>query len=534
MILTKASSRKKSNKSYVVAVLVFFSSLIAANMGHASTGEFNYSICNQSVTTTEGPIQGVGNDGYCHFYGIPYAAPPVGELRWKAPQPAQTRNDLLVADQYGSNCIELITIFPNRHSKPSEDCLYLNIWRPEKEGDYPVMLFLHGGAWLLGSGSWPIYDGRNFARNHDVVVVTVNYRLGSFGYLYHEKLANEDPNGSSGNYGLLDQIAALKWVQQNIDEFGGDKNNVTVFGESAGGGSVCHFMASSLTSGLFHKGIMQSGLCDFMVNDQTGGAIKGHAFSESMGCSEAEDELACLRNLPTSRIKRAFTSSEFTPHIDGYVLKQSASETIKQGRFNNVPLMAGNNRAEHRTLTGFIPTFLIPNFLVKSFAIGNLDEQDYETWKTFYPKEKYRGRLFEAYIESWLDSVLVCSTYDALDYASLYQSQVYYSQFDHDQQLLGSLIGGGHGLELPFVFNSVDLDPVRYIYPKRATALAETMNAAWSRFAKYGDPSGENLDWPSYSQRQKWRMHFDVESGKQLTKIESRCEFWRNQKTTGN
>ena len=205
--------------------------------------------CKQAVTTQQGRVSGYleyKNDiGVCAYKGIPYAKPPLGNLRWQAPKPAEPRDKLLQALTYGDDCMQSRSFRDSQgHSgtdEISEDCLYLNIWRPAKPGKYPVMVWIHGGGLLIGSGAWPIYQGTSFAARQDVIIVTINYRLGVFGYLSHPDLVNNNDNmngGSAGNYGLLDQLEALQWVKENIRHFYGDKNNITVFGESAGGWSV--------------------------------------------------------------------------------------------------------------------------------------------------------------------------------------------------------------------------------------------------------------------------------------------------------
>lgn len=210
-----------------------------------------------------GPINGVQEGGVWVYKGIPYAAPPVGELRWKEPQPAEPWKEVRPCTEFGPACPQPSSDDQGGFmavGETSEDCLYLNVWSPaETPGErLPVMVWIHGGAFRTGAGSQAVYDGVNLAEK-DVVVVTINYRLGPLGFFAHPLLTEESPNGSSGNYGLLDQVAALEWVERNIASFGGDPDNVTVFGESAGAMSICDLMASPLAEGLFDRAIVQSG-----------------------------------------------------------------------------------------------------------------------------------------------------------------------------------------------------------------------------------------------------------------------------------
>ena len=203
--------------------------------------------CDNPVATKSGQVRGAadGEGAACAWKGIPFAAPPVGELRWRAPQPAPAWDGIREAREFGPACPQAY-FWKWVHSMPvgmSEDCLSLNVWRPRKEGKFPVMVWFHGGMYVFGGSATPLYYGDRLAAEGKVIVVTVNYRLGALGFLYHDGLAREDPHGSSGNYGTLDQIAALKWVRENISSFGGDPEKVTIFGESAGGWSVCTLLA---------------------------------------------------------------------------------------------------------------------------------------------------------------------------------------------------------------------------------------------------------------------------------------------------
>jgi para-nitrobenzyl esterase len=235
-------------------------------------------VCSEPVMTVSGPVRGKDDPGSytCVWKGIPFAAPPVGELRWQAPQPAPAWEGVRDAYEYGSPCMQVPA-----SDHMSEDCLYLNIWRPRKSGVFPVMLWIHGGGYIMGSGD--IYVGTSLAEFGDVVVVTTNYRLHAFGFLAHPSFREEDPNHSTGSYGSLDQVAAIKWVHDNIAAFGGDPGNVTIFGESAGGWSICTMLATPLNRGMIHRAILESGSCK-KSKDIEEGYVQTRSIAKRVGC----------------------------------------------------------------------------------------------------------------------------------------------------------------------------------------------------------------------------------------------------------
>ena len=298
-----------------------------------------------SVTTTHGMVAGVRKEPTEYFLGIPYAAAPTGELRWKAPQPASDWTGVHQATQFGPACLQ-----PRAPRAPesclvdrpmSEDCLTLNIWRPaqREEGPLPVMVWFHGGAFRLGGTSLEQYDGSSLA-SYGVIVVTVNYRLGIFGVFPHPALTEP-----SANFGLLDQIAALGWVQRNIAAFGGDPDNVTAFGESAGGASVAYLMAAPAARGLFAKGIIQSGALDLpevsrnAVADQMAAAMDGLSFPHASAAELRSVPAAMLLQIPLPR-------SATMPYVDGVVVPMKMTESFRQGAFARVPMLIGTNSFE--------------------------------------------------------------------------------------------------------------------------------------------------------------------------------------------
>ena len=304
------------------------------------------------VQTVNGPLQGTTSAAGIHeFKGVPFAAPPVGELRWQAPQPVKSWKDARMAKQFGPRAMQL-PLFGDmnfRSDGVSEDCLYLNVWTPSKTGkeQLPVLVYFYGGGFVAGDGSEPRYDGESMARR-GIVAVTVNYRLGVFGFLAHPELTKESPHHASGNYGLLDQSAALRWVQQNIAAFGGDPTQVTIAGESAGSMSVSAQMASPLSKALFSKAIGESGS---FLNTGFGpvplaqGEQAGVAFATSLGASS----LAALRALPAQQLLAATGkpgTARFAPTIDGYFFTEAPTATFAAGQQAHVPLLVGWNSQE--------------------------------------------------------------------------------------------------------------------------------------------------------------------------------------------
>ncbi|MCZ9342539.1 carboxylesterase family protein, partial [Streptomyces sp. TRM76130] len=301
------------------------------------------------VATRYGQVRGEAGETAHSYLGIPYAAPPVGALRWRPPAAPASWTGVRDATAPGDPCVQTASDSPwgdlAGPGTPSEDCLYLNVHTPARPSllKRPVMVWIHGGGFTVGSGAF--YDGSTLAADGDVVVVTLNYRLGAFGYLAHPDLAGESAEGVSGNYGVLDQQAALRWVRDNVAAFGGDPDNVTVFGESAGGGSVCHQLVSPRAVGLFDRAIAQSG-CGFALPTQESQQRVGSAWADSLGCADA----ACLRALPADRVLTAAQSptARWTPNVDGAVLPRQVMDALESGRFHRVPVLQGTTADEGR------------------------------------------------------------------------------------------------------------------------------------------------------------------------------------------
>lgn len=313
------------------------------------------------VVTQQGAVQGIVGSTFRSFLGIPYAAPPVGNLRWKPPQPHAPWSTPLDATKAGSSCPQVATPFGS--ASTNENCLFLNVYTPNpvKTG-LPVMIWIHGGAFVSGEGS-DFNPSTTLVTQGNVIVVTINYRLGAFGFLALPALSDEDANGSSGNYGLLDQQFAFQWVRNNIQAFGGNPNQVTIFGESAGGISVCANMASPTATRLFQRAITESGPCTFPLPTLATAQAGGTTIAQNLGCTQqvAAQQTACLRALSAQQILAQesvnFNLSSpssllpFSPNIDGSVLPQSLTNALLTGQFNHVPVLEGTNQTEGRLFT---------------------------------------------------------------------------------------------------------------------------------------------------------------------------------------
>jgi len=309
------------------------------------------------VRTDTGLVRGMHSGAAREFLGIPYAAPPVGRLRWRPPQPAASWRGIRQATRFGNVCAQVgapETLVPV--TSTAEDCLYLNVYSPAEASPrpLPIMVWIPGGAFAGGAGS--VYDGAPLAVSGNVIVVTINYRVGPFGFLSLPSLDAQAPGGVSGDYGLEDQQAALRWVQHNGAAFGGDPRDVTIFGQSAGGDSVCDNMASPTASGLFQRGIAESGCLEGDLSQQTA-QQHGAAFATALGCTDAATAAACLRAKPASVLLTAAGGQNpiglWGPVTGGSVLPLPPAAAFADGRYAHVPLLQGTNHDEGRFFVGF-------------------------------------------------------------------------------------------------------------------------------------------------------------------------------------
>lgn len=484
-------------------------------------------IVSAQVKTAGGLVQGMAiADGAIRvFKGIPYAAPPTGSLRWRAPEPVTPWTGVRDASTYGSRCTQG-RLFPDIvFTDLSEDCLTVNLWTPAKAaGDrLPVMVWIHGGGFQAGAGAEPRHDGEAFARR-GIVLVTFNYRLGVFGFLAHPELTRESGRNASGNYGLLDQVAALRWVRDNIAAFGGDPGNVTIFGESAGSFSVSALMATPLARGLFHKAIGQSGA--FFTGGGGTLALAPLATTEERGAKFAAtvgaESLAALRERPAADLLAAALKTQpgFAPNLDGYFLAEDVRTTFEAGRQSHVPLLAGWNKDEMRQAVTMRPQ----KPTVASFAEDARKRfgEDADAILQAYPASTDAEAL-EAAAAMASDMFIGQNTWTWIEtHLKTGQSPVYRYRFDRQipiepgRMVMGVAVtakdvGARHAGEIEYVFGTLDGSLPKVPWEAADRALSDAMTTYWANFARSGDPNGAGLPaWPRYEDTAHRLQHLDT------------------------
>jgi para-nitrobenzyl esterase len=448
------------------------------------------------VATDGGQVRGSTSGGITAFRGIPYARPPIGELRWRAPQPPQSSSAVRDATQFGAACPQ-----PARGARPdgaaisvqSEDCLFINVWTRDARGAAPVMVWIHGGAHRFGASSLPIYDGAALARQ-GVVLVSFNYRLGLLGYFAHPALSAEAGEKETlGNFGLLDQVAALAWVQRNIAAFGGDRHNVTVFGESAGGVSILHLLAApQVAKGLFAKAIVQSGggwqrALTLREKEQQG--VEALA---SIGVA-SDARLGQLRALDVARLNEAIAAVpllNFGSFIDGRVVKVAPATAFRDGTALDVPLIIGWNSDEASLIesTGSPPAALLRRFSAEELARAR------EAYGREAATDESLARALFTDASFGAPARWVASHAHTGAAAWLYH-------FDYTFERRPRPNGARHGGEIPYVFFTLDALPAaRALVSERDRAVARLVSSCWVGFARTGSPAcAGSPGWPRYS-----------------------------------
>lgn len=474
------------------------------------------------IKTANGVVEGIYDSGIHTFKAIPFAAPPVGEFRWRKPQPVKNWEGTLKADTFGPRAMQL-PLFGDmnfRSNGMSEDCLYLNIWSPAQSADdkLPVLVYFYGGGLVAGDGSEPRYDGESMARN-GVVAVTVNYRLGVFGFFSHPELTQESPHQASGNYGLLDQQAALLWVQKNIAAFGGNPAQVTIAGESAGSFSVSAQMASPVSKNLFAGAIGESGslLGTFEPKPLAEAASQGAAFAKQLGCNSLKE----LRALPAEKLLQATANQQvmsFSPVIDGYFLPKSPSKIFSQGEQALVPLLAGWNSAEmpyQVILQGQTPN--LENF---KQAVQKLygDKAD-AVLKAYQPLNDEQVKQVATDLAS--DRFIGFGTWKWIDMQSQTSNKPVYRYFytrprpqmraemgnaeaglaggvikNYEPKKVPEVVGAAHSAEIEYAMGNLSTNRV-YDWQPEDFKVSEILQAYFVNFIKTGKPNGLGLpDWP--------------------------------------
>lgn len=459
------------------------------------------------VSAPAGVISG-SLSGDVHVYrGIPYAQAPVGDRRWKPPVPAAPFEAPFAARDFGPACVQPRprqgSIYANPPEAMSEDCLSLNIWAPAGAAAAPVIVWIHGGSLTGGYSGEPLYDGTRLARE-GAVVVSVNYRLGVLGYLAHPELSAESPHGVSGNYGLLDQIEALRWVARNIGAFGGDPSNVTIAGESAGALSVAYLMAAPDARGLFHKAIAQSAY--LIPTPELKAARHGHFAAEAVGSYVAQAvgarDLAGLRALDAEALTAAAAGAGYVPWgtVDGRTLTRQLVDTFDAGEQAAVPVLAGFNSGEIRSMR-----FLMLPVPESAAAYEAAIQERYGDLAAEYLKLYPSTDLKEAALAAPRDALYGwTATRLVRGQAALGQASYLY-HFDHTYPAASALdLKGFHAAEIPYAFGNLRLTPPHWPeIPRTAEeeALSEAMVGYWVSFARDGRPSAPGApEWPAYAQ----------------------------------
>jgi para-nitrobenzyl esterase len=486
-----------------------------------------------TVITTSGAVSGTKAGSTWVFKGIPYAEPPVGDLRWKRPVKHACWDGVRAATDFGAKCVQ---VDASNNVIGSEDCLTVNVWVPADatpDKPVPVLFFVHGGGNVQGASSVDVngtvlYDGQALSELGHVAVVTFNYRLGPFGFLSHPAFAEDNPT-ATGNYGALDQVAALRWAKDNLPAFGGDPSKLLLFGESAGGLDTCILLTSPLAKSLFSAALIESGGCVAQTKDAAESIAKDWA--TKAGCDKDPDPAACMRKLPAMAVQTlvpapidlAGKQGPFQPAVDGYLLTDQPFTVLSTGAHNHVPLAMGNNENE----TGAaVPTMteaqyeaavnaLLPS--VASQVLAEYKAADYPT-----PRD--------AYVALTSDAKFVCPTRRTLRAAAAAQKEpVYRYQFTHVLDNVGAAQkekGSFHGLELFFVFGQLG------VAGYKPSAAEKTLSAAiqgyWSRFGATGDPNGAGaaVKWPVFDPKTDTYLQLDDTISAGAGVHTDKCDFW--------
>lgn len=503
------------------------------------------SVVGNVVATTRGLVKGKVDGDSLLFAGIPYAAPPIGELRFRAPEPAACWEDVKETTEFGAQCPQTIV----GATTTNENCLSLNVWTPSVSGSKkPVLFFIHGGANMLGASkqigfsATLLYDGRRYAEEQDSVVVTVNYRLGALGWMAHPAFNAENPRGVSGNYGLLDLIAALRWVNENISSFGGDPSRVMIFGESAGAFNTCALLASPLAAGLFSSALMQSGICSEPTLSYR--LEQGKELAQKLGCGDAADVAACLRQVPAETlaqqtdvtdllatgssmpemdVSNPSTMVAFGPTVDGYVLPLSPLEALSQGKHNKVPFAVGSNENEADIFIGMTTPLTCRGYedIVRENMPAVADQV-----LEWYPCLSYlTPRL--ALSDVMTDLIFTCSARQAARAAARGQTEPVFRYYYTHRRKLGPMVAyrAFHAQELSFVFGTVGVGAD--LATSGEKDLSVQMMTYWSSFADDGDPNSTGLvAWPEMTDGTDRLLVIDEEYDTRDDVHAAKCDFW--------
>jgi para-nitrobenzyl esterase len=469
----------------------------------------------QTVDAPAGKVKGTAEAGINSFKGIPYALPPVAGRRWQPPVPLPKWSGVRQAATFGPACIQPTSkgqsvYSPLRPLPTSEDCLTLNIWAPANAKNAPVFFWIHGGALVSGSSSELTYDGQKMAER-GVIVVSINYRLGVLGWLAHPALSQESAQHISGNYGLLDQVTALRWVHSNIAAFGGNPGNVTIAGESAGGLSTLYLLTSPAARGLFQKAIAESSYMIAMpdLKKSVLGFPSGEAMGQLVQAGLQQTDLAGMRGIDAQSLTDNAAKLGFQPWglVDNYVLPQQMVDAFDQGKQAPVPVMAGFNQGEIRSLMVLAPKPTATPEEYEAKIRENYGELA-DAFLKLYPTADYK----ESILKTTRDSLYGWTAERIARKQAAIGQPAYIYEWDHGYPSMDSAnLHAFHASELPFVFGTVDtLGPLWPKIPDTAEehALSDAMIGYWTSFAKTGVPKADNApDWPIFGKDRAF-MHF--------------------------
>lgn len=493
------------------------------------------------VETASGPVAGRRGDGYLEFLGIPYAEAPVGDLRWRPPRPHPGWTEVVEATSTPSRCPQAAL---GLALGGDEDCLFLNVHTPDPAPDgAPVMVWIHGGAYTFGEGVQTDGGTRGdiIAARTGLVVVSMNYRLAALGFLAHPALAADEARGVSGNFGLLDQVEALRWVRDNITAFGGDPANVTLFGESAGGGSVCAHLVNPDTDGLFHAAIVESGPCGRRMATLEDAEAQGARFSERIGCAGAADEAACLRGKslddvlatlppPGQFVDGGEDNGSWRPVVDGDVFPDQQIDLLRRGDFHRVPLMIGWNRDEGTLFLDISGAEVTDEEYPARLAeyVGGPGE-DADRVLAQYPLEAYESAWY-ALADVFGDVGLACPGREAIVAVAPHTTTYgyYFTYPDADFQLPTERdLGAFHLAEVQYVFGHPGRIGRRAFTTDDDRALHDALLGYWTRFAATHDPNGDGAAaWPEFTPDEQTSIVLDREIGTQAEVKREVCELW--------
>jgi para-nitrobenzyl esterase len=493
------------------------------------------------VPTDKGQVRGIVTPTEKEFLGIPYAAPPVGDLRWRPPAPAQRWNGPRDATHFGNHCPQVASPFGTASN--TEDCLYLNVYQPNNgpgrghAKHLPVMVWIHGGGLTVGESD--DYDPTRLVQK-GMVVVTFNYRLGFLGFLSHPSLTAESPDHASGDYGLMDQQAALRWVQRNIARFGGNPDDVTIFGQSAGGLSVHAQLVSPSAAGLFDRAIAQSGAYALSFPSLSDAETRGVAYGQDLGCTDGT--AACLRSVPIETLlsKQPVTEGSLLPNVDGNVLPESPKDAFDSGQFNRVPVIEGSTHDEFSIFAalniefvfGVVPPAFYP--IVVGLLLSSTGQHaDPGAVLAQYPITNYGNSVGVAVTAIGTDALFACPARRATE--SLSQFVPTYAYEFNDPNAPQPFVPPAsfpyhayHASELASLFDSTTFGGHAPFTPDQES-LAAAMVSYWTQFGRAGDPNAQSTPaWPRYTVANDTYQSLVPPSPKPVTNFatDHKCGFW--------